>query len=94
VDVKQTLIAHGYLNNEVAKLVEDLTANFSGAQDALPRPLTCFDLDEQTTPQATELADRVFSVPELFERILQNLDARRLLVAQQVSRVFRDTIEG
>jgi len=49
--------------------------------------------NEQCPPHARDIAQKVFDIPEILERILLKLDAAKALKAQRVNRQFFDAIE-
>ena len=73
------------------KALQDGLASQSSSLDKLVKSVPPM---ARRPPNVDELADRVFSIPELLERILVNLTAGDLLLAMQVNHQFFNAIDA
>lgn len=78
-----------------------IQTHLKALQDALASQSSALDTMIKSIPPAarrpaaaSDLADKVFSIPELLERILLNLSAGDLLHIMLLNHHFFDTIEG
>lgn len=93
-DIMRRITEESGSSEHLADLVKAAQSELAGATASLPPLLRLIPADERTSPASKLIAARTFSIPELFERILINLNLSGLLRAQQVSHQFFDNIQS
>lgn len=92
--LQRELASHGHLTKAAACLLDSASGELEAACSTTSDLLPHIPPHARVSPAAEIVSAKVFSIPELIERILLELDVYELLTAQRVSRVFFDAIQG
>ncbi|KAK5127052.1 hypothetical protein LTR85_008411 [Meristemomyces frigidus] len=92
--ILQRLPSNADCASDLAALVTAAKRELDHAAASMPALLQQITVEERTSPATALVAEKVFEIPELFERILCNLDITDLLKAQQVNHRFFETIQS
>lgn len=78
---------------QIEQYARDIQRRFSGVQQYLSLTIQA-KYYAQHRPYDTQIAEKVFAIPELMESISTNLEVLDLMRCYEVNRTFRDTIES
>lgn len=84
----------GSQSNQLQAYVTELQEALASQSSLLDQMLKSIPPLARKSSAAAELADKVFGIPELLERILLNLPTNTLLKVQQVNRHFFDATQA